>query len=114
MCRRGRRAGRVFGIHYNASKAALEGLTRGYAARRARDGIAVNAVAPGPIDTEMAGPLKASSVAEKLTVGRPGEASEAADVVTLLVRNAFIPGQTIRATAALASSEFRCTTKKRG
>ena len=50
-----RGAGRV-GVIYNASKAGLEGLTRGYAARVAKDGITVNAVAPGPIDTEMGAP----------------------------------------------------------
>src|SRR5580700_5944549 len=46
------------GVHYNASKAGLEGLTRGYAARLAAEGITVNAVAPSLIDTEMVAPLK--------------------------------------------------------
>jgi 3-oxoacyl-[acyl-carrier protein] reductase len=36
----------VVGVHYNASKAGLEGLTRGYAARVVQDGVTVNAVAP--------------------------------------------------------------------
>ena len=35
------------GVAYNASKAGLEGLTRGYAARVAKDGVTVSA-APGP------------------------------------------------------------------
>ncbi len=46
----------LLGVVYNASKAGLEGLTRGYAARAAKDGVTVNAVAPGPIDTEMGAP----------------------------------------------------------
>jgi 3-oxoacyl-[acyl-carrier protein] reductase len=89
------RGGGLVGVHYNASKAGIEGLTRGYAARLAREGITVNAVAPGPIDTEMAEPLKASNVAERLPVGRLGEADEVAQVVLMLTGNAFITGQTI-------------------
>jgi 3-oxoacyl-[acyl-carrier protein] reductase len=46
----------LLGVVYNASKAGLEGLTRGYASRTAKDGITVNAIAPGPTDTEMGGP----------------------------------------------------------
>ncbi|PYE24216.1 3-oxoacyl-[acyl-carrier protein] reductase [Paraburkholderia silvatlantica] len=89
-----RGAGAV-GVHYNASKAGLEGLTRGYASRVAREGVTVNAVAPGPIDTEMAAPLKAANVAERLPVGRLGEADEVAQVVLMVVGNGFVTGQTI-------------------
>jgi 3-oxoacyl-[acyl-carrier protein] reductase len=89
------RGGGLIGVHYNASKAGIEGLTRGYAARLAREGVTVNAVAPGPIDTEMAGPLKAANVAERLPVGRLGEADEVAEVVMMVVGNGFITGQTI-------------------
>ncbi|WP_321934769.1 3-oxoacyl-ACP reductase family protein [Paraburkholderia sp. J8-2] len=89
------RGGGLVGVHYNASKAGLEGLTRGYAARVAREGVTVNAVAPGPIDTEMAAPLKAANVAERLPIGRLGEASEVAQVVLMVVGNGFVTGQTI-------------------
>ena len=40
------------GAHYNASKAGMEGLTRGYAARLVKEGITVNAVAPSLIETD--------------------------------------------------------------
>ena len=33
----------AIGVHYNASKAGMEGLTRGYAARLVKEGITVNA-----------------------------------------------------------------------
>ena len=39
------------GPHYNASKAGMEGLTRGYAARLAQEGITVNTVAPSLVET---------------------------------------------------------------
>ena len=60
------------GVIYNASKAGLEGLTRGYASRVAKDGVTVNAIAPGPIDTEMGAPLKAGGIEARIPVGRMG------------------------------------------
>ncbi|KZM72077.1 SDR family NAD(P)-dependent oxidoreductase [Nocardia terpenica] len=89
------RGGGIVGVHYNASKAGLEGLTRGYATRLAREGITVNAVAPGPIDTDMAEPLKRSGVADRIPVGRMGTAAEVGDAVLAVVRNGFITGQTL-------------------
>ncbi|RAR57836.1 3-oxoacyl-[acyl-carrier protein] reductase [Paraburkholderia unamae] len=89
------RGGGLVGVHYNASKAGLEGLTRGYAARLGREGITVNAVAPALIDTEMVAPLKAANVVERMPVGRLGEPDEVAQAVLTVVGNAFITGQTI-------------------
>jgi 3-oxoacyl-[acyl-carrier protein] reductase len=83
----------LVGVHYNASKAGLEGMTRGYAARLAPHGITVNAVAPGPIETEMAEPLIRAGVADRLPVGRLGTPEEVADLVLAVVRNGFVTGQ---------------------
>jgi 3-oxoacyl-[acyl-carrier protein] reductase len=83
------------GVHYNASKAGLEGLTRGYAARLAADGITVNAVAPGLIDTEMAVPLKELGVADRLPVGRIGTPDEIGQAVLMMIGNGFLTGQTV-------------------
>lgn len=85
----------IVGVHYNASKAGLEGLTRGYASRLAKDDITVNAVAPGPIETELAAPLKEMSVAARIPVGRFGTTDEVAQAVLMVIGNSFITGQTI-------------------
>jgi 3-oxoacyl-[acyl-carrier protein] reductase len=70
-------------------------LTRGYALRLAREGITVNAVAPGLVDTEMGKPLIESGVAARIPVGRAGMGAEIAQAVLLLVENGYMTGQTI-------------------
>jgi 3-oxoacyl-[acyl-carrier protein] reductase len=90
----GRGAGSV-SVAYNASKAGLEGLTRGYASRLAPEGVTVNAVAPGLIDTEMGKPLIEAGVVARIPVGRSGTGEEIAQAAMLLVRDGFITGQTL-------------------
>jgi 3-oxoacyl-[acyl-carrier protein] reductase len=82
-------------VAYAAAKAGLEGLTRAYALRLAREGVTVNAVAPGLVDTEMGKPLMEAGVAERIPVGRPGTGEEIAEVALVLVRNGYMTGQTI-------------------
>ena len=86
--------GGVVGPHYAASKAGILGLTHYYAAYLAREGITVNAIAPGPVKTEMAVGLPQLRP-DFVPVGRFGTAEEIADVVLMLVRNGYITGQTI-------------------
>ena len=88
------RGGGAIGVHYNASKAAIEGLTRGYATRVAADGITVNAVAPGPVETEMSAAL-ASDFLARIPVGRIGTPDEVASAVLATIGNGFITGQVI-------------------
>ncbi len=82
------------GPHYNASKAGMEGLTRGYAARLVKDGITVNAVAPSLIETDMVRSGLASSPA-RIPLGRFGTPQECAQIVLMLVGNAYMTGQTV-------------------
>jgi 3-oxoacyl-[acyl-carrier protein] reductase len=82
-------------IAYAASKAGLEGLTRGYAVRLASEGVTVNAVAPGLIDTDMGRPLIEAGFPARIPVGRVGTGDEIAQAVLFLVADAFITGQTI-------------------
>jgi 3-oxoacyl-[acyl-carrier protein] reductase len=82
------------GLHYNASKAGVEGMTRGYAARLVKQGITVNAVAPSLIETDMVNAGLASSAA-RIPLGRFGTSEEVAQVVLMLIGNAYMTGQTV-------------------
>jgi len=82
------------GPHYNASKAGMEGMTRGYAARLVKEGITVNAVAPSLIETDMVRSGLASA-ASRIPLGRFGTSEECAQVVMMLIGNAYMTGQTV-------------------
>lgn len=75
-------------VHYAASKAALDALTIGLAKEVAKEGIRVNAVAPGLIDTELhaaagdAGRLE--RLAPTIPLGRAGSCEDVAAAVTWL------------------------------
>jgi 3-oxoacyl-[acyl-carrier protein] reductase len=82
-------------VAYGAAKAGVEGLTRAYALRLAPEGVTVNAVAPGLVDTEMGKPLLEAGVAARIPVGRAGMADEIAQAVLMIVANGYMTGQTI-------------------
>ncbi|TMJ80067.1 MAG: SDR family NAD(P)-dependent oxidoreductase [Alphaproteobacteria bacterium] len=83
----------AIGPHYNASKAGVEGLTRGYAARVLKEGITVNAVAPSLIETDM---MKGQEdLVRRIPLGRFGRADEVAKAVMMLLDNPYMSGQTI-------------------
>jgi 3-oxoacyl-[acyl-carrier protein] reductase len=90
----------VVGVHYNASKAGLEGLTRGYAARLAQYGITVNAVAPSLIDTEMMQGAPSDAV-RRIPVGRKGTPEEVAQAVVMVTANPYMTGQTVQLNGGL-------------
>jgi 3-oxoacyl-[acyl-carrier protein] reductase len=95
-----RGAGSV-GLHYNASKAGMEGLTRGYASRLVKQGITVNAVAPSLIETDMVRSGVAASPA-RIPLGRFGTPEEVAQVVMMLIGNAYMTGQTVALSGGMA------------
>ena len=88
------------GPHYNASKAGMEGMTRGYAARLVKAGITVNAVAPSLIETDMVRELASSSA--RIPLGRFGTPEECAQVAMMLVGNAYMTGQTVALSGGLS------------
>src|SRR5207253_9470314 len=53
-------------VAYGAAKAGVEGLTRAYALRLAPEGVTVNVVAPGLVDTDMGGPLIEAGVTARI------------------------------------------------
>jgi 3-oxoacyl-[acyl-carrier protein] reductase len=83
----------AIGVHYNASKAGMEGLTRGYAARLVKQGITVNAVAPSLIETDMM--RGRADLAARIPLGRLGQPEEVAQAVLMVLGNDYMTGQTI-------------------
>ena len=83
--------GQIGGIelcHYSAAKAGIIGLTKSLAREVSAQGVRVNAVAPGPINTELVLGLSdewRDAKAAELPLGRFGEPWEVAETVAFLV-----------------------------
>jgi 3-oxoacyl-[acyl-carrier protein] reductase len=90
----------AIGVHYNASKAGMEGLTRGYAARLVKEGITVNAVAPSLIETDMM--AGRTDLARNIPLGRMGQADEVAQSVLMVIGNDYMTGQTVLLNGGMA------------
>lgn len=94
--------GGAIGAHYAASKAGMLALTAKAARELARAGIAVNAVLPSVIETEMLDAVAPDAAARarvmaQLPIGRFGRAEEVARVVRFLVVEApdYLTGEFI-------------------
>ena len=82
---------------YGMTKAALIYLARAMAYELAADGILVNAISPGPIDTATSNPEKQRKLLTYLRTGRLGTPEEIAEVALFLATAApeFMIGQNI-------------------
>jgi len=87
-------------VHYGASKAAVIGFTRSLARELIGFGITVNAICPGPIDTELSRtnpPEWKAELIRQIPIGRYGEVEEVAPTAVLLASDegSFYVGATL-------------------
>jgi NAD(P)-dependent dehydrogenase (short-subunit alcohol dehydrogenase family) len=75
-------------IWYAASKGAIDSMTFGLSKELAADGIRVNAVAPGPIDTAIHPPGRLERVTPMIPMGRAGRTDEVAGPIMFLLSDA--------------------------
>jgi NAD(P)-dependent dehydrogenase (short-subunit alcohol dehydrogenase family) len=94
-------------VHYAAAKAGIEALTVGLAKELAAEGVRVNAVAPGIVDTEIhahAGrPDRARTAAGRIPLGRAAHPDEITPAVLWLLSSAagYTTGAIIRVAGGL-------------
>lgn len=96
-----RNGGALGSIHYSSAKAAMLTMTKGLAKEYANQGIRVNAVSPGVIDTPYHETFTARDVwnnmGNVIPMGRVGTSTEVASVIAFLASDAasYICGETI-------------------
>jgi len=93
-------AGQYGQVNYAAAKSGIHGFTKALAQEGARQGVTVNAIAPGYIDTDMVAavpPEVLAKIVSRIPVNRLGSAEEIArGVVFLCDENAgFVTGSTL-------------------
>ena len=93
-------------VAYTACKAGVVAVAKTLAHSYARDGITVNAVAPGIIDaglTDGMSPERRAQTAQAVPLGRLGTAEEVGEVVAFLAsdRSSYVTGQVIAVNGGL-------------
>jgi NAD(P)-dependent dehydrogenase (short-subunit alcohol dehydrogenase family) len=97
----GRATSTLGGVHYTTAKAGVLGLTRHLAREWARDGITVNAISPGIVDTPMVrgstDDARMAQVLASIPLGRLAEPAEIAALICFLASDeaAYITGTNV-------------------
>jgi 3-oxoacyl-[acyl-carrier protein] reductase len=86
--------GGVLAPDYAASKAGLHGLAHFLASRVAADGVTVNVIAPGYVETAMM-PGDPAELAPRVPVGRVGRPQEVAELALAVMRNGYVTSQVL-------------------
>ncbi|MFL6468702.1 MAG: SDR family NAD(P)-dependent oxidoreductase [Pyrinomonadaceae bacterium] len=103
----GRNGGALGSIHYSSAKAAILTMTKGMAKEFATQGIRVNAVSPGVIDTPyhetFTTPEVMDNLRKAIPMGREGRPEEVASVIAFLASDAasYLCGETIEINGGL-------------
>jgi len=103
----GRNGGAPGSIHYSSAKAALLTMTKGLAKEFASQGIRINAVSPGVIDTPYHETFTTAETMQNLRntipMGREGRPDEVASVIAFLASDAasYLCGETIEINGGL-------------
>jgi NAD(P)-dependent dehydrogenase (short-subunit alcohol dehydrogenase family) len=89
-------------VWYAAAKAGVDSMVIGVAREVAKEGVRVNAVSPGVIDTDIQPPGRIERVAPMLPMGRPGKAEEVAEAILFLLSDAasYVNGANLRVSGA--------------
>ncbi len=92
------KSGGTVGPHYAASKAGLIGMTFSLAQELLKYNITVNAIAPGPIETELIANLPQEikeKILQKVPMRRFGKPEEVAEAVVFLIKCDYVTGEVI-------------------
>ncbi len=89
-------------VWYAAAKGAINSLTVGLAREVAKEGIRINAIAPGMIDTDIQPPGRMARIEPMLPMGRGGQPDEVAEAILYLLSDAasYITGANLRVSGA--------------
>jgi gluconate 5-dehydrogenase len=97
-------------VAYMASKGAVEALTKAMAVKLAPDRIRVNAIAPGPFDTDMLDHINRDPAVRarhdaQVPLGRPGAGDDIKGVAVFLASDAasFVTGATLRVDGGISA-----------
>ena len=85
-------------VHYSASKAAVDGLTKALAKELGPSNIRVNSIAPGLVNTDMNKDLTSEDLQklkEEIPLGRIAEPQEIAKSIKWLIEDEYVSGQII-------------------